>query len=109
MNATSVERRTGNATATGGPIGAVRSRSLGDIPRRSAARYPTTAAVVPRAGFRRAEADVIAHCRAAPAGVTVPTFVVVLDELPRNPSGKILTRDLRGRFSGLADTRASTG
>ncbi|GAA4476865.1 hypothetical protein GCM10023094_17790 [Rhodococcus olei] len=104
MNATRFgKRRAGNATATGGPIGAVRSPSLGDIPRRSAARHPTRTAVVHRAGTRRA-ADVIAHCRAAPAGDTVPTFVVVLDELSRNPSGKIVKLDLRGRFSGLADT-----
>jgi len=41
------------------------------------------------------EADVIAHCRANLAHYKCPTSVESLETLPRNPSGKILKRQLR--------------
>jgi fatty-acyl-CoA synthase len=34
------------------------------------------------------------------AGFKVPKKVHLVDELPRNASGKLLKRDLRTRFSG---------
>jgi acyl-CoA synthetase (AMP-forming)/AMP-acid ligase II len=37
----------------------------------------------------------IAHCRARLAGFKTPKQVVFLDMLPRNPSGKVLKRELR--------------
>jgi len=40
-------------------------------------------------------ADLIEHCRARLARFKVPKAVDFLDELPRNPSGKVLKRDLR--------------
>lgn len=39
--------------------------------------------------------DVIAHCRKHIGGYKVPRKVAFLDELPRNPSGKVLKRELR--------------
>ena len=36
------------------------------------------------------------HCRAHLARFKVPKAVTFLDALPRNPSGKVLKRDLRG-------------
>ena len=33
---------------------------------------------------------------------TTPEHVVVLDSLPKNPSGKLLKRDLRERYADLA-------
>jgi acyl-CoA synthetase (AMP-forming)/AMP-acid ligase II len=37
----------------------------------------------------------IAHCRARLAGFKTPKEIVFLDVLPRNPSGKVLKRELR--------------
>ena len=59
------------------------------------------AVVVPRAGETMAEEDVLSHCRAHLAGFKVPKRVVFADALPKNPSGKVLKRDLRQRYSDL--------
>ncbi len=44
------------------------------------------------------QADVIAHCRANLAHYKCPTSVEEIDVLPRNPSGKILKRELRAPY-----------
>ena len=44
------------------------------------------------------EAGVIAHCRVSLAHYKSPTSVDVTDALPRNPSGKILKRELRAPY-----------
>jgi long-chain acyl-CoA synthetase len=44
------------------------------------------------------EAQVIDYARADLARYKCPTSVVFVDELPRNPSGKVLKRVLRERF-----------
>jgi fatty-acyl-CoA synthase len=61
-----------------------------------------TAAVVPRAGVEVTAESVIAHCRARLAGYKAPKYVVVAESLPKNPSGKVLKRDLRDRYADLA-------
>jgi fatty-acyl-CoA synthase len=43
--------------------------------------------------------ELIEHCRGQLAKFKVPKQVVLVDELPRNPSGKILKRELRSRTS----------
>lgn len=53
------------------------------------------AVVVRRAGQTLTEDDVVAHCRTHLAGFKVPKRVVFLEALPKNPSGKILKRELR--------------
>lgn len=53
------------------------------------------AVVVRAAGSDLDEAQVIAHCRDRLAGFKCPTSVEWVDELPRNPSGKVLKKDLR--------------
>jgi len=60
------------------------------------------AAVVPRAGHTVTPDAVIAFCRARMAGYKTPKYVVVLDALPKNPSGKILKRSLRDTYADLA-------
>lgn len=57
------------------------------------------AAVVPRAGSSLTEEDVLRHCRDHLAGFKTPKQVFFVDSLPKNPSGKLLKRDLRQRFS----------
>jgi acyl-CoA synthetase (AMP-forming)/AMP-acid ligase II len=42
----------------------------------------------------------LAHCHSQLARYKVPKEIAFLDALPRNPSGKVLKRDLRGRVSG---------
>ena len=60
-----------------------------------------TACVVLKAGQSLTEEDVVAHCRANMAHFKVPKKVVFVDNLPKNPSGKLLKRELRARFEGL--------
>lgn len=51
--------------------------------------------VVPRSGETLTEDEVRAHVKANLARFKVPKNVVFLDELPRNPTGKVLKRNLR--------------
>ncbi len=57
-----------------------------------------TAVVVLRDGHSVAEEEVIAHCAARLARFKVPKRVVFVDTLPKNPSGKLLKRELRKRY-----------
>jgi fatty-acyl-CoA synthase len=60
-----------------------------------------TACVVVKAGQALSEEQVIAHCRSQLATFKSPKKVVFVDALPKNPSGKILKRELRNRFEAL--------
>ena len=64
------------------------------------AAYIVTAVVVLKPGVLLDEAAVIAHCAGQLAHFKVPKGVVFVDALPKNPSGKLLKRDLRMRFEG---------
>ncbi|MFZ0161111.1 MAG: acyl-CoA synthetase [Kineosporiaceae bacterium] len=57
-----------------------------------------TAAVVLVPGSRVSEEQLIAHCRAHVAGFKTPKKILVVDALPKNPSGKVLKRDLRRSY-----------
>ncbi|HEX4247854.1 MAG TPA: AMP-binding protein, partial [Pseudonocardia sp.] len=60
------------------------------------------ALVVPRPGARVDEAELLAFCRAQLAGYKCPTSVDTATQLPRNPAGKLLKRELREPYwSGL--------
>jgi fatty-acyl-CoA synthase len=61
-----------------------------------------TAVVVPREGVTLTEDAVLAHAREKLAGFKRPKYVVFADALPKNPSGKILKRDLRTQHGDLA-------
>jgi len=53
------------------------------------------AMVVRAAGSEVTEAELIAFCRERLAGFKIPSGVAWLETLPRNPSGKVLKKDLR--------------
>ncbi|HEX2561435.1 long-chain-fatty-acid--CoA ligase [Phenylobacterium sp.] len=56
------------------------------------------AIVVLRPGLSAEAAEIIAHCRSRIAGYKTPKSVDFVDVLPRNPSGKVLRRELRAPF-----------
>jgi len=59
------------------------------------------AVVVPKAGHRLTEADIQAHCEQHLAGFKRPKAVVFAGTLPKNPSGKLLKRELRQQHQRL--------
>lgn len=65
-----------------------------------------TAVVVPKAGATVTAEELIEHSRGRLAGYKAPKYVEIVESLPKNPSGKILKRDLRDTFNDLAATDA---
>ena len=65
------------------------------------------AIVVPRPGASPDPADIIAHARRHIAGFKCPKSVDFIDTLPRNPSGKILRRQLREPYWEGLDRRVN--
>jgi fatty-acyl-CoA synthase len=59
-----------------------------------------TAVIVVKAGQTLDEQEVLAHCNAQMAHFKVPKRVVFVDALPKNPSGKLLKRQLRESHAG---------
>jgi fatty-acyl-CoA synthase len=59
------------------------------------------AVVVAKPGQALTEDQVLAHCNASMAGFKAPKGVVFVDALPKNPSGKLLKRQLREMHAGL--------
>ena len=58
-----------------------------------------TAVIVLKSGHSLAESDVIAHCQQHMAGFKCPKRVIFTDTLPKNPSGKLLKRELRQLYA----------
>ncbi|MFL5388092.1 MAG: fatty acyl-CoA synthetase [Myxococcales bacterium] len=58
-----------------------------------------TAVVVVKSGNSLDEAALIEHCKSRMAPFKVPKRVVFLESLPKNPSGKLLKRELRARLT----------
>ncbi len=59
-----------------------------------------TAVIVVKAGHGLTEDEVIAHCATHMASFKAPKRVVFADSLPKNPSGKLLKRELRHTHGG---------
>ena len=53
------------------------------------------AIVVPNPGERPTAAEIIAYCKERLASYKAPAYVALVDELPRNPLGKVLKTELR--------------
>jgi fatty-acyl-CoA synthase len=60
------------------------------------------AAVVPKEGVSLTSEAVIDHSRTVLAGFKTPKYVVIVEALPKNPSGKIVKRRLREEHAELA-------
>ncbi|MFP4668332.1 MAG: AMP-binding protein [Desulfobacterales bacterium] len=58
-----------------------------------------SAVVVPAPGQQITEEGVISFCKENLAAYKVPKKVIIVDELPRNPSGKIIKKQLKERFA----------
>ncbi|MND05858.1 Long-chain-fatty-acid--CoA ligase [compost metagenome] len=54
-----------------------------------------TAVIALKPGMAVTAGEIVEHCRADLASYKKPRRVVFLPELPKNPSGKILKRELR--------------
>ncbi|TQM35728.1 acyl-CoA synthetase [Pseudonocardia cypriaca] len=67
-----------------------------------------TAVVVPKPDAALTTDAVLAHARQHLAGYKCPKYVVFAEALPKNPSGKILKRDLRARHGDLATRDGAT-
>jgi fatty-acyl-CoA synthase len=65
-----------------------------------------TAVVVVKDGHAVSEQQIIGHCRASMAGFKVPKRVVFVEALPKNPSGKLLKRELRERYASSGTSPA---
>ena len=61
-----------------------------------------TAVVVPKPGASVSVESVRAHAKGRLAGYKQPKYVVIAEALPKNPSGKILKRELRTAHADLA-------
>lgn len=59
------------------------------------------AIVVLKEGRSLSEAEIIDHCRSHMAHFKAPRRVLFVENLPRNPSGKLLKRELRTQYDGL--------
>jgi fatty-acyl-CoA synthase len=62
------------------------------------------AIVVPKPGVELTAAELKAHARERLAGFKVPKAFALVDALPKNPSGKLLKRELRDQYAHLADS-----
>jgi fatty-acyl-CoA synthase len=57
------------------------------------------AVIVLKSGASLSEAEVMAHCNTHMASFKSPKRVLFTDALPKNPSGKLLKRELRQRYA----------
>lgn len=60
-----------------------------------------TAFVVPRRGEKISEQEIIDRCKKELAPFKVPKKIVLMDALPKTPTGKILKRDMRSSHKEL--------
>ncbi len=88
--------------------GAVRARRRSPRSRSSASPTPSGSRRSSRSRCRERARTLepealIAHARERLAPFKVPKAVAVVDALPKNPSGKLLKRDLREQYAALAE------
>ncbi|MGM8215036.1 acyl-CoA synthetase [Bacillaceae bacterium W0354] len=62
-----------------------------------------TAIVVPKTDVDLTEEAIIAHCSEHLSKFKIPKYIAITNELPKNPSGKVLKRHLRDQFKYLGE------
>ncbi len=60
-----------------------------------------TAVVVPKKGETITEEEIMDLCRRELSAFKVPKKVLLVDALPKTPTGKILKRDMRRAYQGV--------
>lgn len=65
------------------------------------------AVVVPRPGRSLDVAELTRHCRARLASFKKPDVIRIVEELPKNPMGKVLRRDLKAMLEGAPEAATS--
>jgi acyl-CoA synthetase (AMP-forming)/AMP-acid ligase II len=55
---------------------------------------------VPLPGQQPTAEEIIAYCKERLASYKAPSYVAFVDELPRNPMGKVLKTELRKQHGG---------
>jgi long-chain acyl-CoA synthetase len=63
--------------------------------------------VAPRPGAQVRAGDLLRFCRGRIAGFKVPSRFELVEKVPRNPSGKILRRELRDRYWSTQDRKVN--
>jgi fatty-acyl-CoA synthase len=58
-----------------------------------------TAVIVPKAGCAVSLADVKAFCQDKIAGYKIPKSIELVEQIPKNETGKVIKRELRDRFA----------
>lgn len=64
------------------------------------------AVVVPKAGEALTAKELLDFCKARLSAFKAPKHIVLAENLPRNPSGKILKRELRAKYESLASQQS---
>ncbi|CAM5793537.1 MULTISPECIES: acyl-CoA synthetase [Brevibacillus] len=64
------------------------------------------AVVVPKAGEALTAEELLDFCKARLSAFKAPKHIVLAENLPRNPSGKILKRELRAKYESLASQQS---
>lgn len=64
-----------------------------------------TVAVIPKKGETIEEGEIIKYCKAKLPRFKVPKYVLVVDDFPRNPTGKILKKELRKVYKNIASEK----
>lgn len=62
-----------------------------------------TAIIVPKEGSTLTKDDVFAYCQKHLSKFKQPKYIVFTHELPKNPSGKVLKRELREIYKNIAE------
>jgi len=61
-----------------------------------------TVAIIPQLGETLDENEIMQFCREKLPRYKVPKYILIVDEFPRNPTGKILKKELRKKYNDIA-------
>ena len=64
-----------------------------------------TVAIIPKQGETIEESEIIEYCKAKLPKFKVPKYVLIINEFPRNPTGKILKKELRKIYKDIASEK----